>query len=751
MNQRIDDNWPMDGNDPDPSKDNRSYRGYSYKTGYGYGYGGYDADPQQQRSFKDYIIIFRERIWLFIFCFAIIVTGVLLYTLHKTPLYKSVAQIRMLKASSAPMESIHEKNPDERIDNQQDFNTWTDILKSHRISQDVESLLRNDEERYNQFLAPYKEMEKDKDGGPIVAYPFLHQYRRIIPKRLSLVIGIEFVHPNNEIAAHVVNLYAQAFEAYQDEKRIGKDVDDIQKLIPEIEKQGNKVIQLEDDIIKYAEEHGGTVRLNANTDYHIQELSSLKLRLNQHEEAFRLAESFWKKIQEFEQNRHSLLSLSFIGGAAQVAQLRARLSQKRETVGILYKRYRNKHPKMIEARESLEQTERELASAVLSARETKYTDYMLTKNQYEATNQVYQDKLVTYEQLDLHRQVYNRMKENLAKEKKVLEHLEVTEAQTRIVSGTKSSTIESLDPGVAPKDPFSPNIILNLAFGTFLGTGFGLFMVYFTAFLDNRVKSPFDIEQVIGLPLIGVIPQIRKMDAFSKAKIFQSGKDNHVKEAFRTIYSSLGVNENAKDAQIFLNTSTIPGEGKSFVSTNLAFSFAESGDRVLLLDCDLRLPNVAKSLKLQRGSGLLNYLKGEIELAEAIQTDIFPNLDVMSAGGRSRSPMTIFNDSNFGEMLEMLRDYYDKIIIDSPPLAAVSDALNLVPFVDGVLFVVKYDTVKRNTAALTVRKLADAGKPILGVVLNSMKSKVAANYYYSEYYTSAYKKYYGASEGPEPK
>lgn len=750
MNQRVDDNWPTDGNDPDPSKDNRSYRGYSYKTGYGYGYGGYDADPQQHRSFKDYVIIFRERIWLFIFCFAIIVTGVLLYTLNKTPLYKSVAQIRMLRVSSAPMESSLEKK-EETIDNQQDFNTWTDILKSHRISQDVERLLRSDDEKYNEFLAPYKEMEKGKDGGPIVAYPFLHEYRRIIPKRLSLVIGIEFVHPDNEIAAHVVNLYAQAFEAYQNERRIGKDVDDVNKLIPEIEKQKNKVLQLEEDLLNYAETHGGPVALKSNTDIFISELSNLKSVLNKYEEVYRAAESYWKKIQEFEQNRHSILGLSFISETTQVAGLQARLSQKRETVGILYKRYRNKHPKMIEARESLEQTERELSKAVFDAREKIFNKYDLSKTHYEETNRVYQEKLTTYEQLEKHRQVYNRMEEDLDKEKKVLEHLEVTKTKKDITTGTTASSIESLDPGVTPKDPFSPNIILNMAFGTFLGTGFGLFMVYFTAFLDNRVKSPFDIEQVIGLPLIGVIPQIRKMDAFTKARIFQSGKDNHVKEAFRTIYSSLGVNENAKGAQIFLNTSTIPGEGKSFVSTNLAFSFAESGDHVLLLDCDLRLPNVAKSLKLNRGQGLLNYLKGEIELSEAIQTNVFPNLDVMSAGGRSRSPMTIFNDSNFGEMLDMLRGYYDKIIIDSPPLAAVSDALNIVSHVDGVLFVVKYDTVKRNTAALTVRKLSDAGKPILGVILNSMKSKVAANYYYSEYYTSAYKKYYGAADGPEGK
>jgi succinoglycan biosynthesis transport protein ExoP len=738
---------PPDQYNPPPHQDD-SYRGYKYYGGYGYDYGGYDAyySNPKRRSIKDYFIIFRERVWLFIFCFAIIVTGVLLYTLNKTPLYRSSAQIRMLRVSNAPMDSPHEKNP-ELIDNQQDLNTWTDILKSHKITQEVEKRLKSDEALYNQFMKPYQEMADEEDAAPIVAYPFLHSNRRIIPKRLSLIIGIEYTHPDREMAAFVVNLYAQAFRDYQTERMVKGGRKNADVLTPKIEEHLRKVNELEQQVVEYKSTHGG-LAIDANKDIYINELQSLRALLNNYQEEYRQKESYWQQITLFEQHNRPILSLHFIAEAPQVAALVTRLSQKTEIVGQLAIRYRDKHPKMIEARQSLELTQQELTKAVNIEREKTYNAYIHRKNLFEETQKAVDDKETNYQDLEANRQEYNRLQQDLEKARKVLDHLEFSKTKEEINTETKSSTIENLDLGAVPKDPFSPNIILNIAVGVILGTGFGLFMVYFTAFLDNRVKSPFDIEQVIKLPLIGVLPQIRKMDAFRKARIFESGKDNHVKEAFLSIYSTLGVNDAAKDAQVYLNTSTIPSEGKSFVSTNLAFSFAESGDRVLLLDCDLRLPNIAKSLQLQPGYGLLNYVKGEIELGDAIQPDVYPNLDVMSAGGRSRTPMTVFNNEVFGQMLDELRSYYDRIIIDSPPLAAVSDALNIVPHVDGVLFVIKYDTVKINTAALTVRKLKEAGKPIFGVILNSMKSRVAASYYYSEYYTGRYKKYYTDAGSP---
>ena len=738
--------------DPDPQQEstNTSYRGYRYDGGYNYGYnyGGYEAETHEHRSFKDYIIIFRERFWLFLFCFAIIVTGVLLYTLKKPKLFKSVSQINLARINSTPIDTGNEKSP-ESMFGHEEFVSLTKILESPTITAMVEKRLHAKEALYNAFLEPFQGTGDENE--PIIAFPMLHEYRSIIPTRLSWNVRIEFVHQDPEIAATVVNLFAQCFRDYQLGRSTERSIQDIAKLDTEVQEQQEKVSKLEQQAVQYKTTFRG-LGLDNNENILLQELALVKKRLIEKKDGYFVMQLRWQQIIAFEKTGNpvfGLLDLTSISSSPHVSSLMTRFSQRKEEVGLLQSRYRNRHPRMIQANQAREQTEKELKDAISHARNKAYADFQLTEINYNEARKSVIQKEQEYNDLEKNREEYGGLTRQLDLERKFLEHLKVLMSQESVRTDTRESSVNIFQEGVAPTEPFSPNIILNMAMGILLGSAFGIFMVFFTAFIDNRVKSPFDIEQVIKLPLIGVIPQIRKKDSFEKARIIESAKDHHVKEAFRSIFSTLGVNDVSKQAQVILNTSTIPGEGKSFVSTNLAFTFAESGYKVILLDCDLRLPNVAKSLKVQHDYGLLDYVQNEASLEDVIEQDVFPNLDILAAGGRSRTPMTVFNNENFSALIEDLRQYYDKIIIDSPPLAAVSDALNIIPLVDGIIFVVKYNTVKRNTATTTVRKLSEAGKPIFGVVLNNMKSK-AAEYYYSEYYTGHYKSYYAAREDATP-
>ena len=737
---------PPSGHEPE-NLGGTSYRGYRYYGGYNYGYnyGGYDADPQEHRSLKDYFVIFRERFWLFLFCFSIILTGVLLYTLKKPKLYKSVSQINLSRVNPTPIDTGLEKTAEDMLGHEE-FQSLVDILESPTLTNMVDKRLRAREAIYNQFLEPFQ--ENGGENEPVVAFPVLHEYRRIIPQRLSWNIRIEFIHHDPEIAATVVNLFSQCFKDYQLGRSTERSIQDIAKLETEVREQEEKVSELEKRTVEYKQKFQG-LGLDHDENIFLQELITLKKRLIEKKDLHTAMLQRWQQIGAFEQSGNSalnLLDLSFISGSTHVSSLMAAHSQAKKSVGLLTARYRSKHPKMIQANQALEQSEKELTASILHARNKIYTDFQLAKVNYEEGLAAVQIKEEDYLDLEKNREVYNGLTRQLDLDRKFLEHLRITMSQESVRTDTRESSVNIFQEGVAPTDPFSPNIILNMAMGVIAGSGFGVFMVFFSAFIDNRVKSPFDIEQVVKLPLIGVIPQIRKKDAFEKARIIESAKDHHVKEAFRSIFSTLGVNDFSKDAQVILNTSTIPGEGKSFVSTNLAFTFAESGYKVILLDCDLRLPNVAKSLQIDHDSGLLDYIRNGAALEEVVEQEVFPNLDILAAGGRSRTPMAIFNNEAFPALIEELKQYYDKIIIDSPPLAAVSDALNIMPKVDGVIFVIKYNTVKRNAAATAVRKLNEAGKPIFGAVLNNMHSK-AAEYYYSEYYTGHYKNYYAAREG----
>jgi capsular exopolysaccharide synthesis family protein len=238
-----------------------------------------------------------------------------------------------------------------------------------------------------------------------------------------------------------------------------------------------------------------------------------------------------------------------------------------------------------------------------------------------------------------------------------------------------------------------------------------------------------------------VIPRIKKLDTNSKAQAVASNVDRHVTETFRSIHSALKLNDESKNAKIIVTTSTVPGEGKSFVSSNLALTFANHGERTLLLDADLRLPNVARSLQLENEFGLLDHVEKAVTLDEVIIKEVYPNLDVLPSGGKSKNPTQVLNSAQFEAMFADLRDRYDRIVVDSPPLAAVSDALNLLPLADGVLYVIKFNTVKRKTAVVNVRRLWESNTPVFGAILNNITSSLS-NYYYSSYSDKAYQDYY---------
>jgi capsular exopolysaccharide synthesis family protein len=273
------------------------------------------------------------------------------------------------------------------------------------------------------------------------------------------------------------------------------------------------------------------------------------------------------------------------------------------------------------------------------------------------------------------------------------------------------------------------------------GLGLGLAFAFFVAFIDDRVKSSFDIEGVVGLPLIGIIPQIKRMDQPDKAQIVVNNADRQVSEAFLTLHSSLRLKDESKNAKCILITSTIPGEGKSFTTTNLALTFAAHGERVIVVDCDLRKPNIHKSFRVENLKGVIDVCAGTSTLDDAIMRGVQPNFDILPAGGRAKNPTQILNSKSFELMVSDLRKRYDRVFIDTPPLAAVSDALIILPLMDGSVFTIFFNKVRRKAAQFSAKKLLEANVPNFGAVLNGLNLAVSG-YYYAQYYDKSYKDYY---------
>ena len=711
------------------------YGGNSGSGSYGYGsYGNISEEQGPQRNFKDYIFLIRERIWYLIIVFFIIFLGSILYTFNKTKLYTAYATIELLRDDPTVMNSASNLEQNE-IRSSEDLNTHISRLESVSIIQGVEK--RFQEVELAQFMAPYK--GTFSFSGPLTAFEILSINRKIIPRRMSLMVNIAYTHPNPIMAAKIANLFGDEYINTMLSQNIDASMKAVEDLRKRAEQKKNRVEELELKLAEYRELKKA-VSLDKQENIAAEQLASLneiktmaKMNLDQ-------AEIRWNLTQDYQKQGKELWELPFISEQIRVATLIEQISAIRIAISTKSKRYREKHPEMRSLLQQLQESQSELEYAVQNAVDNISGYFAESRDNFKQASKRLLEKEREMIELSKTRVEFNSLIRDLEVEQMTYQKLTALMAEEKIQVNIKNANARIIDKAFPPREdrPSSPNVFLNLAGGFFGGMIFGLGLVFAVALLDDKVKSVYDIEASLGLPILGIIPKVKKLDSVSKSHIVTSTTNRHVTENFRSMLSYLKINDQTKNSNVFLLTSTVPSEGKSFISSNLALSFASNGEKVLLLDGDLRLPNVAKSLQLENESGVLDYIQGEGTFDSYIVKEVYPNLDVLPSGGKAKNPTAILNDNKFESMLLQLRDRYDKIIIDSPPLAAVSDSLNIVPLVDAIIYVIKYDSVKSSLANSCIRRLWESKTPLLGAVLNNV-SLGLSNYYYSQY--SANKKY----------
>ena len=718
---------------------NYVYGGSNY--GYGgsnYGYGGTGAGPQ--RSFKDYLLMFRERIWYLIVTLFIIFSGSILYTFNKTKVYTAVSQVQLFRDDASALGAMGQGTEMEQnqILSAEDLNTQISVMESLSIIQGVEQRLQ-DELRLR-FMAPYAGALSL--SGPLTPLEILAKNRKIIPRRMSLMVNFAFSHPDPIVAAEVSNLFAKEFIDYNLKLNIDGSMKAVEDLRIRADQQKDRVEELELKLAEYREQNNA-VSLQSDENIAAAQLARLNEIELTNKNIYDNFQTKWDQVETYRLEGRELWELPFVAEQPRVANLLQQVSGTRISISSLSKRYREKHPAMIQLLQTLQEGELELELAVQNSVDKIYAGYSESKSNFDVASLRLAEKEKELIELGKTKIEFNSLLRDLEVQQSFFQALNQRMTTEKAQVNLKNPNARIVDEAFPPRadQPSSPNIVLNLATGFFGGIALGVGLIFVVAFLDDRVKSAFDIEGTIGLPMLGVIPRIKKLDTNTKAQAVASNVDRHVTETFRSIHSALKLSDQSKNAKIILTTSTVPGEGKSFVSSNLSLTFANHGEKTLLLDCDLRLPNVARSLQIENELGLLDHVEKEVSLDEVITKEVYPNLDVLSTGGKSKNPTQVLNSAQFEAMFAVLRDRYDRIVVDSPPLAAVSDALNLLPLVDGILYVIKFNTVKRKTAVVNVRRLWESNAPVYGAILNNITSTLSS-YYYSNYTDKAYQDYY---------
>jgi len=305
----------------------------------------------------------------------------------------------------------------------------------------------------------------------------------------------------------------------------------------------------------------------------------------------------------------------------------------------------------------------------------------------------------------------------------------------------KQLSVEIVEPAEEGLRPVKPNKTLNISAGIFLGLLVGLGLAFFIEYLDTSVKTIDDVERTLQAPVMGVIPQ-------NVGLILDEGPDSPPAEAYRVLRTNVLFSRKDPSHNALTVISAGAGEGKTTTLFNLATVFAQNGQRVIMVDSDLRRPSIHRQLKVSNTIGLTSYLLKQNTLEEVIQTTSLPTLDFLPSGKLPSSSMGILSSIQMKDLVRELKSRYDFVFFDSPPIMGVSDASILASEVDLTLQVIQY---RRYPQSMTVRArqmVQKVGANFLGIVLNNINISQDENYYYySGYYYDYYSKSYDSGYG----
>ncbi|WP_166649352.1 polysaccharide biosynthesis tyrosine autokinase [Brachybacterium sp. AG952] len=314
------------------------------------------------------------------------------------------------------------------------------------------------------------------------------------------------------------------------------------------------------------------------------------------------------------------------------------------------------------------------------------------------------------------------------------ESLRQTVSELETDGNTSSVELTVIAPATTPSSPASPSLPRNLAVGLVLALMAGVATAVIRDLLDNRVRRPEDIEKTFERPVIAKIPSSR--DTKHLPLIAAQHPQSLQAEAYRDLRTNLQFMGLAEGQRSVLITSSLPGEGKSSSAINLAHVIAQSGARVLLIDADLRRPSIHQYLSLEGNAGLTTVLIGEAELDELVQPLETEGLDVLTSGPIPPNPSEMVGSEKMEQLLATAMAQYDFVVVDAPPLLAVTDAVVLSHHVGGALVVARSEAVKKQQLAQALQKLESAGGRTLGVILNRVPTGNRGAYSYTYTYSS---------------
>ncbi len=335
-----------------------------------------------------------------------------------------------------------------------------------------------------------------------------------------------------------------------------------------------------------------------------------------------------------------------------------------------------------------------------------------------------------------------------------------SKAHTKFAETFKGGEATVVDAVIYPEQADSKGLVKMTALGAILGIVIAAAILFVRKMLDRKLHRSDEITNRYDVSILGETAQLLE-DANKKKKdlpkdhdqikrVINPETDFDTLETYKSIRTNIMFSIPQKDqGKVILLTSACPGEGKTTTAINAAITFAQMGAKTILLDCDLRKARVHRYLQLKRNNGVTNLICGYTELAKAIKKDIRENLDILTAGDIPPNPAELLETEQFGKLISVLREHYDYIILDTPPITVVTDAAVMAKHADGIVLVTRQEKTTHDLLSIAIAEIRKTQTPILGAIVHDCSEK-RKKYYYHSGYKYSYKYKYNYHYGDEP-
>ena len=688
----------------------------------------------QQVHLTNYLRVVRKHLWLIASTFLVIVTAVAILTFKMAPVYKATAQVLVESSTprAAPFKEVY------TADTQREFyTTQHKLLKSRRIAEKTAAKLN---------LVDRAEFPTKKAAASYVQRAIL-----VEPIRGSNLVSVSVEGSKPEKITQVVNAVVDAFVEYNREERESTSFEALGQLTAEVLNLKNELDNKERALAEFQDKNK-LLFIEKGREIEVVRLAHLSnefLRVQSNRIALQAP---YNAYQEAIAKGKALENFPAITNNVTLQKLREAYAKLEQEWSALSSTFKQKHPRMMALKARMETVRSNIEATQKATFENLKTRYEIITLEEQERKRLLQAQRKTVTDLNSKLVGLRALAAERDNTRNIYEALVQRVKEIDVTAGVPATNIRIVDYAQMPKEPIKPKKARNIALASIIALILGVGLSFFLEYLDNSVKNMEDVKDYLRMPVLGLVPYIDGgvdggVDTTASRNLISHLKRRSgASEAFRTVRTGIFFSAPEGEMKRLLITSSIPGEGKTMLATNTAITMAQSGHKTLLVDADMRHPQLHKSLKVNYSRGLSNVLVGDAEPEEVISPTQIENLDLLPCGPIPPNPAELLGSQKMKALLSKVEGKYDKIVFDSPPVISVTDPLVLASQMDGVLMVIQAGRCSKALVLRSKEQLEGVKAKIVGAVLNDVTSEVGRYYYRDYYYYRYYSGYYGEED-----